>query len=354
MKLFQATRSAFHPLRGLAVAAALALSASAAMAQPTPPQSVEEFYKNRQINVVIYTQTGSSYDLYARLLTAHMGKHIPGRPNFVHRNMMGAGGLKAAEYLYRIAPKDGATFGTIGRGLAFEPMLGRNEVNIDPLKFHWLGSMNRESTLALAWHTSKVKTYEDLRNIELMVPGTGAGADSEIIPLAFNALAGTKFKIIKGYKNTTDAALSVERGELEGIAYWSWSAIRATHQHWVDEKKISLLFHTGDREHPELKNVPMIRKLVTNPTDHQALEFILAREILGRPFLAPPDIPADRAKALKEAFIATMKDPEFIADANKRKMEFELVTGAEVDAVLKAASDSPKDVLERVKQALER
>ena len=174
-------------------------------------QSVEQFYKGRQVDMIIYTANNSSYDLYARLLITHMGRFLPGNPTFIPKNMIGAGGLKAAEYLYKIAPKDGATIGTVGRGLPFDQFLGRNEMGIDFLKLAWIGSMNRESTLALAWHTSAVKTFEDLQKIELLVPGTGAGADSELIPVALNSLLGTKFKIIKGYKNTTDGALAVER-----------------------------------------------------------------------------------------------------------------------------------------------
>ena len=163
------------------------------------------------------------------------------------------------------------------------------------------------------------------------MPGTGAGADSEIIPLAFNSLAGTKFKIISGYRNTTEAALAMERGELEGLAYWSWSAVKSIHPNWVPEKKVNLLFHTGTTPVPDIPDVRLIRNLVDNPIDKQALEFLLAREILGRPFLAPPDLPAERAAVLRDAFAATMRDPEFLKDAEKAKLDVDLVTGEEVD-----------------------
>ncbi len=331
-----------------AVAAAL-LVATPARAQ----QSVEQFYKGRQVDMIIYSPNSSAYDFYARLLIAHMGRFIPGNPTFIPKNMPGAGGLKASEYLYRIAPKDGATIGTIGRGLPFDQFLARNEMGIDFLKFNWIGSMNRESTVALSWHTSKVKTLEDLQKIELLVPGTGAGADSELIPVALNSLLGTKFKIIKGYKNTTDGALAVERGELEGIAYWSWSALRSSHIHWVKEDKINMLFHTGDRVHPEIPQVPLVRNVLTDPVKKQALDFILARELLGRPFIAPPDVPADRVKALREAFVKTMQDPEFLADAEKRQAEINLVTAEEVEETLRKAAAAPKDVIDSVKKALE-
>jgi len=316
-------------------------------------QSVEQFYKGRQVDMIIYTANNSPYDLYARLLVTHMGRFLPGNPTFIPKNMIGAGGLKAAEYIYKIAPKDGATLGTFGRGLPFDQFLDRNEMGIDFLKLAWIGSMNRESTVAFSWHTSAVKTFEDLQKIELLVPGTGAGADSELIPVALNSLLGTKFKIIKGYKNTTDGALAVERGELDGIAYWSWSALRSSHLHWVKEGKINMLFHTGDRVHPEIPDVRLVRNLVTDPVKKQALDFILAREILGRPFLAPPNIPAERVKALREAFVRTLQDKDFLLDAEKRQAEINLVTGEEVEDVLRKAAAAPRDVVESVKKALE-
>src|SRR5262245_4892342 len=282
-------------------AAALVLVASAGIACSQTP---EQFYKGRQLSMVVFSGAGSTYDIYARLLVRHLGNHIPGKPTFIVQNMQGAGGLKAIDYLYKIAPKDGSVIGTIGRGLAFEPMLGKNEFRFDPLAFTWLGSMNREVTLAMSWHTAKVKTFEDLKKTELLVPGTGAGADSEIMPLAFNNLAGTRFKIVAGYRNTTEAALAMERGELDGLAYWSWSAIMAGQPHWVRDKKINLLLHTGVDPIPEAPDVPGIRTLVQDPIDKKAIELLLAREILGRPFLAPPDLPRERAAVLRSAFAA--------------------------------------------------
>ena len=225
-----------------AAAAVLLIAGGTATARA---QSVEQFYKGRQLTMLVFTGAGSTYDIYARVLARHFADHIPGKPVIVVQNMIGAGGLKVEQYLYRIAPKDGTVVGTIGRGLPFEPMLGANEVNVDPLKFTWLGSMNRDVSLAMSWHTSKIKTFADLKQHQLLVPGTGAGADSEIMPLAFNRLAGTKFKIIEGYRDTSIAALAMERGELDGLAYWSWSAVMAAHPDWVRDKKINLLFHTG-------------------------------------------------------------------------------------------------------------
>jgi tripartite-type tricarboxylate transporter receptor subunit TctC len=214
--------------------------------------------------------------------------------------------------------------------------------------------MNREVTLAMSWQTAKVKTFDDLKTTELLVPGTGAGADSEIMPLAFNSLAGTRFKIVSGYRNTNEAALAMERGEIDGLAYWSWSAIMAIHPDWVRTRKVNLLFHTGADRIPEAAEVPRIRDLVANATDKRALELLLAREVLGRPFLAPPALPPERAKALRSAFAATLRDPEFRKDAERSRVDFDLVTGEEVDTVLKNAAAAPPEVIDRLKQALNR
>ncbi|MGA8613636.1 MAG: hypothetical protein WB760_18580 [Xanthobacteraceae bacterium] len=332
-----------------AVLLLLAVGASVARAQ-TP----EQFYKGRQLSMIVFTGAGSTYDIYARLLVRHLADHIPGKPAIIVQNMPGAGGLKVEEYIYRIAPKDGTVMATVGRGLPFEPMLGENEGNLDPLKFTWLGSMNRDVSLAMSWSTSRIKTFEDLKQHELLVPGTGTGADSEILPLAFNRLAGTRFKIIEGYRDTSVAALAMERGELDGLAYWSWTSIMSIHPDWVRNKKVNLLFQTGIDPIPELPEVPRIRNLVADPTDRAALAFLLAREIMGRPFFAPPDLPPDRAAALRSAFAATMRDSAFLEDAQHARLDVSLVTGEEVGALLKESAGAPKNVLDRVKQALHR
>ena len=177
---------------------------------------------------------------------------------------------------------------------------------------------------------------------------------TEILPRAFNRLAGTRFKIIEGYRDTPVAALAMERGELDGIAYWSWSSIMTAHPDWVRDKKINLLFETGVDPIAEVPHVPRIRRLVADPVDRQALQFLLAREIMGRPFLAPPDLPPARAATLRSAFAATLRDPAFLQDARRARLDIALVTGADVDALLRDSAGTPAAVLERVKQALGR
>ena len=334
-----------------AALAGMAITMGASLAKAQTPA---EFYKGRQIQLMVYSGAGSTYDTYARLLARHMIRHIPGGPTIVVQNMIGAGGLKLVDYLNRIAPKDGSVFGTVSRGNPFDPIMGKKDLEFDPLKLTWIGSMNREVAVALSWGTSRVKTFEDARKMELLVPGTGAGADSEIIPRAYNQLAGTRFKIVSGYRDTSEAALQLETGELEGIAYWSWSSIISLKPNWVREKKINILFHTGATEAPELPGVPRIRELVKDETDRKALEFLLAREVMGRPFVAPPAIPADRAKALRDAFDATMTDAEFLKDAARGNVEVSLVTAGEVERLLRDAAALPPEVIARARQTLER
>ena len=318
-------------------------------------QTPESFFRGKQISLYVFSGAGSTYDVYSRLLARHLGNNIPGKPTVIVQYMQGAGGLKLVDYINRIAPKDGAAIGMIGRGLPFEPLLGKNEVNFDPLKLNWIGSMNREVTVALSWMTAKVKTFEDLTKIELLVPGTGAGADSEIMPRAFNNLAGTKFKIIMGYRETTEASLQLETGELDGIAYWSWSSVLAAHPDWLRDKKINLLFKTGHKDLPGAPpDLPVIQDLVRNPTDRKALDFLLAREPLGRPVVAPPGLSPERAKTLRDSFAATMIDPAFRAEADRSQIEVNPVSGAEVEAILKEAASAPPDVIDLVKRVLDR
>jgi hypothetical protein len=314
-------RFVFRRLAGMAFFAVAGLGVARA-------QSIENFYKNKQLTMIVYAGAGSPYDVYARLLAKYLPEYLPGKPGIIIQYMVGAGGLKAVDYM--------------------------NRVNWDPLQFTWIGSMNSEASLAMSWNTSAVKTLDDLKKMELMVPGTGVGADSEIIPRAINTLAGTKFKIISGYKDTNAAALAMESGEIGGISYWAISSLMVVHPDWVRDKKINILFQTGSTDISFLPGLPKIRDSITDPIDRKALDFLLAREVIGRPFVAPPGLPADRTKALRDAFAASMGDPELKKDAERARMGIDLVTGEQIDALLKDAANSPPEVLERVKQALGR
>lgn len=341
--------------RALAVVGA-ALS-SLSWSESAAAQTVEDFYKDKgkTVSIVVYTTTGSGYDLAARVLARHMPHHLPGGPTMIVRNMPGAGGLTATRYLYTTAPKDGTVFGTIGRGIPFEPLLGgATTVDFDPLKFIWLGSPSRESSLAISWHTAKARTAQDLFTTELLVAGTGASADSEIMPRAYNGLLGTKFKIISGYEGLNRAVLAVERGEIEGLAYWSWGALNTVKPDWLAENKINLLFQTASPPHPDIPDVPSLATFAKTDAQRLAIELITARDIAARPFVAPPGLPGDRAQALMTAFAKSHQDPNFIADAEKSKLEIDFVPGAEVEALIRKAYATPAAVVDLVKKAMAR
>jgi tripartite-type tricarboxylate transporter receptor subunit TctC len=332
----------------------LSLMPALAMAPLARADAVTDFYKGRQLNMIVFQGAGTTYDVYARLLAKHIGAHIPGKPSFVPQNMVGAGGLKATEYLYNIAPKDGSVMGEISPGNPFEPLLGGTKTNFDPLKFTWIGSMDRNVSVGVAWHTAPFKTVDDVRARAMITPGTGAGADSEIMPLAFNRLTGTKFKIIPGYPGIAQAALAMERGEIQGIGYWAWTGIKSSHPDWVSGHKLTLLYHTSAEPDPELPGVPTIRAYAAGDLDRNALDLLLARQDLGRPFLAPPDVPGERAKALKAAFAATFKDAAFLADAKKARADLTFVSGEEIEALFKRIAAYPPEVIARAKAAIAR
>ena len=336
-------------LAPLLVAAAL-LAAAPAASGAEPPWSLA----GKQVTLIVYSSAGGTYDIYARLLARHMPKHLPGKPVFVVKNMLGAGGIIAARYLSVSAPKDGLTIGTIGRGLPFEAMLGSEALDFDPLAFTWIGSMNKESSLAVSWHDSEVKTAQDLRSKELLISATSADSDSTIIPKALNGLLGFKFKIISGYQGMTDAALAVDRGEVQGMGYWGWVAIKSERPEWLTEKKINLLFQTALRPHPEIPTVPTAVSLASSEEQREELELLLSRDVLGRPYVAPPGIPEDRLAALRAGFDATLHDPAFLAEAQKLNLEINPATGKEVEALLRRVLSYPAAVVERTKKAMGR
>jgi tripartite-type tricarboxylate transporter receptor subunit TctC len=333
---------------------AIAVGLGMGSAQAQQADAAAKFYQGKQMNVIVFQGAGTTYDVYARLLARHMGKFIPGNPSLIPQNMIGAGGLKATEYLYGIAPKDGSVIGEISPGNPFEPLLGGAKADFDPLKFTWLGSMARNVSVAVSWYTQPFKTVDDLKAREMITPGTGAGADSEIIPVALNTLVGTKFKVIPGYPGIANAALAMERGEIEGIGYWAWTGVKSSHPDWVRDHKLHIIYHTSAQDQPELRGVAKIRDFAKSDIDRKALDLLLAREILGRPFLAPPDVPADRTEVLRTAFVKTLQDKAMLLDAEKVQADIDLVTPDEVTGLLKQVFAYSPDVIARAKEALSR
>ena len=323
-----------------------------ALASPAPAQSVEEFYKGKTINLVIGYSVGGGYDLYGRLLARHIGKHIPGRPNIVPQNLTGAGSLRAAQFIYSVAPKDGTTFGTFGRTIAATPLLTPASAQFDGTKFTWLGSVTNEVSTCVTWHTAPVKSWNDVLAKEVAMGGEGPGADPDVYTLLYKNVFGAKMKLITGYHGTNDTTLAMERGEVDGLCGLSWSTLKSRHQQWMNERKINILIQAALKKQPELANVPLAIELTKDREQLQILKLFLISQEMARPFAAPPSIPDDRKAALVAAFEATMKDPEFLAEAQKLNMDVNPLGGKTIDGLLAELYATPRAVIEKAAQAI--
>lgn len=320
-----------------------------AAAWPAAPhaQTVEEFYRGRSITMLVGSGAGGGYDTYARIFARHMSQHIPGNPAIIAKNMPAAAGLAAASTLYTTADKDGSTIAAFTNGAAMEPLFGNPGARYDAQKFSWLGSIGKLQNVCATWHQSPVTTIEGARAREVIVAAAGATSNTAIVPKALNALIGTKFKVIAGYDTGAGLTLAVERGEAEGICGLSWSTIKASRPHWINDKLLNVIVQMGLQKLSELPHVPSALDLVTDPQNKQVLKLILIRQEAGRPFAAPPGVPADRLAALRRAFEATLEDAEFRADADKAQLEIEPLTAGEIAALLATAYGAPEAIVRK-------
>jgi tripartite-type tricarboxylate transporter receptor subunit TctC len=276
---------------------------------PAKAQSVEEFYKGKVVNVVIGFSVGGGYDLYARHLARFMGKHIPGHPNVVPQNMPGAGSLKAANYIYTAAPKDGTYFGTFARTTGINPLLDSG-AKFDSREFGWLGSVTDDVSTCVTWNTSPVKTWNDFITKPVTLGGQGPSSEPDIFARLYKNVFGAPIKLVPGYPGTNEITLAMERGEVDGLCGLSWSTIKTRHAQWLKEKKISIIVQAAFKKEPEMDaSVPLVMDMTQDKEKLQILKLILAAQEMARPFAAPPGIPADRKAALAKAFDDTMKDP---------------------------------------------
>lgn len=333
--------------------AGVVAAAMAFLAQPSAAQTPEEFYAGKTVELYIGYSVGGGYDTYGRLVARHMGKHIPGNPTVVPVNMEGAGSLRMVNWLYNVAPKDGLVFGTFARGAAFEPLLGQGEVQYDPTEFNWIGSANDEVSVCAAWKTAEVKTFEDLLEKPLIVGGTGRGADTDTFPRVINGIFGTQMETISGYPGGNDITLAMERGEVQGRCGWSWSSVKSLHSDWVENGDINILVQLSLAKHPDLPDVPLIMDFAETDEQRQILELVFARQVMGRPFAAPPGVPQDRVDALRTAFMATMEDPEFLAEAEAAELEITPVPGERIEEIVASAYQAPEEVVERTRALME-
>ena len=294
----------------------------------------EDYFKGKTITINSGGETGG-YDVYARLLMNHYPRHIPGNPNMIVKLMPGAGTLRAANYMYEVAPKDGSQIGTVGGGTATAALFKSKGVRFDPRKYVWIGSMNSEVGLVLAWKTVPVKTIDDVFHRELLVGGGGPTSGNVVFPNVMNKVLGTRFKIISGYKSTGDIALAIERGEIEGTASYHYSSIITRNPDWLLNDRVTVLLQDSLRPHNKYPNVPVVVDLAKTPEQRAILDLVFARQEMGRPFMLPPGTPPEVGSMLRRAFDAAMKDPALLAEAAKAQLDLNNpMTGEDIHALI--------------------
>jgi tripartite-type tricarboxylate transporter receptor subunit TctC len=315
-------------------------------------QAVEDFYRGKKIDLIIGYSSGGTYDLYARLVARHLGRHIPGQPLIVPRNMPGAGSRTAATWVATIAPRDGTVLATADQSLALQQAAGDKRIAFDATKFVYVGNPNVENNTTATWHTSGVKTIEDAKRREVAVGATG-GSTSSQYPKAMNALLGTRFKIILGYPGGNDINLAMERGEVDGRGSNSWASWKATRPQWLAENMINILVQIGFKKAPDLPNVPLLIELGENAEDRALLRWLSASTQIGRPIFTTPDVPAERVAALRAAFDAMIRDPAFLDDARKAHFELDPVPGVAMQKLIAEIVGMPRAQGERLRKIIE-
>jgi tripartite-type tricarboxylate transporter receptor subunit TctC len=315
-------------------------------------QGVADFYKGKTVDLEIGYSAGGGYDLYARLVARYLGRHIPGSPSVVPKNRPGAGSLLLANWLYAAAPRDGTAIGAMSRGAAFDPLLGERGAQFDASKFGWLGSAHEEVSVCVALPSSGIAKFDDLLSKQLALGATGVGDDTYQFPTLINAVLGTKFKIIALYPGSEELTRALEHGDVQGRCGWSWSSLIATRPDWIKSKKIAVLVQMSLTRHPGLTDVPLIMDLAKTDAQRQIFKLVFAQEVMGRPYAAPPDVPADRLAALRQAFVETMKDKDFLAGAQQAGLEIDPVSGERLQALIEDVYRTPPAVAKQTANLL--
>jgi tripartite-type tricarboxylate transporter receptor subunit TctC len=329
------------------IALALIVLGVPALADP-----VEDFYRGRNVTLVIGYSVAGGYDNYARVVARHLGNHIPGHPTVLPQNMPGAGSLRAANYLYNAAAKDGSVIGMFSRGMAMEPLIGTSHTQFDARKFSWLGSGTDEVSTCVTWRDSAVKTWADALTTPFTVGGEGSGSDPDIFATVVHNVFGVKLRLVSGYPGSAEVALAIERREVDGRCGWSYSSLRQQRPEWITSKQVNILVQLALKRTPELPDVPLVTEFATTDRQRQILRLVFSRQAMARPFTAPPGIPADRKQALRRAFADTMADPAFLEEAKQRGLEVNPVTGAEIDDLIAELYQTPPDIVAEVRATI--
>jgi tripartite-type tricarboxylate transporter receptor subunit TctC len=340
---------AFKVARALTTAGCVLLLAGGAASAQSPEQA----FAGKTITIYVGYTAGGSYDLYGRLVSRHLGAHLPGHPTVVVQNMPGAGSLKAANFLYEVAPRDGTALGVVVESAALEQALANPAVQFDAARFTYVGRLATSNNIFMMWHTAKVQSLADARQLPSLLAGTGPGSIAETIPKLTNALIGTKFKLISGYPASTEAMLAMERGEVDGASS-SWAAVKVGKGDWLREKKIKIILQTTPERIAELPDAPCLGELGSTPEERQVFALYASGSAIGRSLIGPPAIPPERVAALRDAFDAMVKDAEFVADIQRINVELDPLPGAAVAELVAKTLAVPKSVRERAIEAFGR
>lgn len=334
-------------LAGMAVAGIVATSTA-----PASADAVSEFYSGRSFEIHVGFAAGGGYDTYARLLSRYIGDHIPGKPTVIVKNRTGSATIKLSNILYNKGPMDGSVMGMVARGIPTHEMLGGKGAKFDPTKFHWVGSMNNEVSACMIHKRSGVANFANTLEKQVVVGGQGASSDADQFANFITNLMGAKFKLITGYPGTAVTVLALDRGEVDGICGWSWTSVKQMRSKDLKEGTIYPILQMALKKHPELPAVPLITDIARNDEQRKQMELIFSRQTIGRPFLLPPKVSKDKVTAIRTAFAATMKDPRFLAAANKAKLEINWVSGDEVQELVQSVLTTPKPIVAATRQNL--
>jgi tripartite-type tricarboxylate transporter receptor subunit TctC len=318
---------------------------------PALAQSPEEFYRGKQVRLIIGNPAGGDYDLGGRLLAKYLGAHIPGNPTVIVQNMPGASTIAATNHLYNKAPRDGTVFGSFSRNIPNQAVLGQKNLEADPRRFTWIGASALPSRVCVARAASPIKTIADLFDKELIVAGSGAGSSLSIVPTTLNKVLGTKFKVVEGYAGANAAILALERGEVDGICH-TYSLFRTSHASLIKEGKVRVLLHAEEAAFPDDPSVPSAYTYAKTDRQKQLLRFLFSSVEFGRPYVAPPEIPADRAEALRKAFAAALKDPGLVAEAERAKMDMTYRSPDELVALVQALYATPRELVAEAEEMM--
>lgn len=302
------------------------------------------------VTIYIAGTAGGGIDLFGRLVGRHLGRHIPGNPTVTVEDMPGAGGIRAANFLARQAPRDGTAMTTFAGGPILEPLIGARNPGYDTSEFTWIGALAKDVGLCLSWGPSPFKTIDDVRHREMIVAGTGAGSETDTWPVIINEMLGTKFKVVTGYLGTQETILAIERGEANGRCILSLSALKTAKPDWLAQKKVNILLQVGLTKSLELPDVPLLLDLVTNDDDRLMLRLLSAPSAMARPFAAPPGLPAGTVDLLRRGFDATVADPDFLAEANKMQADISPMRGEDVQQLVAQMYATPRPIVERAKK----